>query len=212
MIIQCDFDGTITRNNLSVLLREKFASSEWRQVESDYLERRLTVEESNRRQYTLVREPRETLQEFICQQAEFRPGFLPFIQRCRDAGIRFVIVSSGLDFYIEAALGKIGAPELELRCARTSFGQNGVLVTYFDPEGNVIEEGFKKRYLTWFKSQDEPIIYVGDGLSDFDAASSADYVFAVEQLHRLLSTSSVPHYTFSDFNDIWQQISRIEDD
>jgi 2-hydroxy-3-keto-5-methylthiopentenyl-1-phosphate phosphatase len=38
MIIQCDFDGTIIRNNLSVLIREHFAPDAWRAIEADYLE------------------------------------------------------------------------------------------------------------------------------------------------------------------------------
>ena len=211
MIIQCDFDGTITLNNLSVLLRERFAPSGWQEIESDYLRGRLTVERSNRQQYAHVRESREILQEFACQNAELRPGFLEFVARCRAAGIRFVIVSSGLDFYIEAVLSNIGAPDLELHCAQTSFGDDGIDVTYLDPEGNITEDGFKKTYLTWLRSQERPVIYIGDGLSDLDAASAADYVFAIDRLHRLLSTTSVPHYAFSDFNDIWHQMCHLED-
>jgi len=210
MIVQCDFDGTITMNNLSVLLRENFAPGSWREVEKDYVNRRLGVEESNRRQYATVGESRQTLMEFARKHAQFRPGFLKFIEDCGTAGIRFVIVSSGLDFYIEAALGKVGAPDLEIYCAQTSFDRGGVRVTYLDPEGNSIEEGFKKRYQTWLKKQDGPLVYIGDGLSDFEAARAADCVFATDHLARLLGATSVPHHTFADFADIWQQILRLK--
>ena len=209
MIIQCDFDGTVTMNNLSVLLRERFASSGWQDIESDYLGGRLTVEESNRQQYALVRESRRTLKEFARQNVVFRPGFLQFVEHCRAAGMGFAIVSSGLDFYIEAALKSIGAPELELHCARTSFGEDGILVTYLDPQGNVIDDGFKKRYLTWFKGRNEPVVYIGDGLSDFEAASAADHVFALDHLHRLLGSAGMPHYTFADFSHIWHEMRQL---
>ena len=43
MIIQCDFDGTIIKNNLSVLIREYFAPEAWQAIEVDYLEGRITV-------------------------------------------------------------------------------------------------------------------------------------------------------------------------
>ena len=210
MIIQCDFDGTITTNNLSVLIREKFAPSEWRNIESDYVKGRLTVEQSNRVQYTLVRETRETLVEFVIDNFKLRPGFLEFVNNCRDKGIRFAIVSSGLDFYIEAVLGSIGITDLEVHCAGTAFTKDGVIVTYLDAEGHVIDSGFKKKYLAWLMGQGRPVVYLGDGLSDFDAASAADYVFACDHLRRLLSASSVPHYEFSDFSDVWQQISHLE--
>jgi len=210
MIIQCDFDGTITRNNLSVLLRENFAHSGWRKIDSDYLCGRLTVEQSNRQQYALIKEPKEKLQQFVRQHIEVRPAFRQFVKQCLASGIRFTIVSSGLDFYIEIVLKDIGIPEVELYCAQTYFGQDGITVTYQDPEGNIIEKGFKKNYLTWLRKQNKPIIYIGDGLSDFEAASAADYVFATDQLHRLLTASSTSHYIFSDFSDIWHQICQFE--
>ena len=65
MIIQCDFDGTIIKNNLSVLLRETFAQGDWQSIESDYLLGQLTVEQSNRLQFTFIKEPKEKLQEFV---------------------------------------------------------------------------------------------------------------------------------------------------
>jgi len=61
MLIQCDFDGTIIRNNMSVLLRENFARGDWRQIEAAYMQRSLTVEESNRQQYRLIRQSRKKL-------------------------------------------------------------------------------------------------------------------------------------------------------
>ena len=208
MIIQCDFDGTITTNNISVLLREKFASGEWRRIESDYLCGRLTVEESNKRQYALIKEPRQNLVTFARDNAEVRAGFLEFVDYCLATGIRFVIVSSGLDFYIEAVLNKISAPDLELHCARTNFSQNGITVSYTSPDGSMVTQGFKKKYLDWLKCQDNYITYIGDGLSDLEAARAADCVFAINHLHRLLSTNSISHYTFSSFHDILRQIRR----
>jgi len=197
-------------NNLSVLLRENFARSGWQEIETDYLCGRLTVEQSNRQQYALIKEHKEKLQQFLRQHIEVRPGFQQFVKQCPADGIRFAIVSSGLDFYIDTVLKHINAPDIELYCAQTSFKQDGVVVHYHDPEGNTIEEGFKKSYLTWLRSQSKPIIYIGDGLSDFDAACSADYVFAIDHLHRLLTANAIPHYTFSDFNDIWHQIYSFE--
>lgn len=208
MIIQCDFDGTITTNNISLLLREKFAIGNWRKIESDYLYGRLTVEESNKRQYALIKESREKLEALACKHAEVRAGFLELVGYCREAGIRFVIVSSGLDFYIEAVLHRIGAPDLELHCARTSFTKHGITVSYVGPDGGTVREGFKKKYLVWLRKRGGRVAYIGDGLSDLEAAGAADTVFATDHLHTLLSTTSVGHHTFSDFHDILRQICR----
>ncbi len=206
MIIQCDFDGTIIRNNLSVLLRERYAGGDWQRIDSDYLHGHLTVEQSNQLQFALIKEPKERLQAFVRQHIELRPGFVEFVGYCRESAIPFVIVSSGLDFYIEPVLAEIGMPDLELHCGRTSFSRDGIDVSYYAPEGNIINQGFKKRYLTWLKKRGTNIIYLGDGLSDLEAARQADYVFATGHLLDLLDTQSIACSAFSDFYDLQRQI------
>ena len=206
MIIQCDFDGTITRNNLSVLLRENFAHGDWQKIDSDYLHGHLTVEQSNKLQFVLIKEPEEKLQEFVRQHIEVKPGFLEFVDYCQESAIPFVIVSSGLDFYIETVLAEIGMPDLELHCGQTSFGNDGIIVSYHDPEGNIINEGFKKRYLTSLKKRGKNIIYIGDGLSDLEAARDANHVFATRHLLELLTVESVLYSAFSDFYDLLHQV------
>lgn len=83
MIIQCDFDGTIISNNLSVLIREHFAPEAWQNIEADYIQGRITVEESNRRQFALIKEPIEELQEFVRSHIDARQGFLEFTTDCK---------------------------------------------------------------------------------------------------------------------------------
>jgi len=206
MIIQCDFDGTIISNNLSVLLREKYACGDWQKIDSDYLHGHLTVEQSNKLQFALIKEPKERLQEFVRQHIELRPGFVEFVRYCQESAIPFAIVSSGLDFYIETVLAQIGMPDLELYCGQTSFSNDGIAVSYLDPEGNIIKERFKKKYLTWLKKRNKNIIYIGDGLSDLEAARHADYVFARDHLLELLSTEPVVCNGFSDFYDLLHQV------
>ncbi len=206
MIIQCDFDGTIIRNNLSVLLREKYACGDWQKIDSDYLHGRITVEQSNKLQFALIKEPKERLQAFVRQHIELRPGFVEFVRYCQESAIPFAIVSSGLDFYIEPVLVEIGMPDLELHCGRTSFSRGGIDVAYYDPVGNIVSEGFKKKYLTWLKKRGTNIIYLGNGLSDFEAAREADHVFATGHLLDLLNTHSIERSAFSDFYDLQRQI------
>ena len=67
MIIQCDFDGTVTTNNVSLLLRERFAVGDWQKIESDDLRGQLAVEVSNIRQYALIKESREKLQDVMSE-------------------------------------------------------------------------------------------------------------------------------------------------
>ncbi|MFC1986630.1 MtnX-like HAD-IB family phosphatase [Chloroflexota bacterium] len=206
MIIQCDFDGTIIRNNLGVLLREHFAHGDWQKIESEYFHGHLTVEQSNKLQYALVKEPKEKLQEFIRQHIDVRRGFGEFVRYCQNNAIRFVIVSSGLDFYIETVLTQIGMSGLELYCGQTCFGKDGIAVSYTDPDGSAINRSFKSKYLTSFKKQGKKIAYIGDGLSDLEAAGQADHVFATGHLLTLLKAKSIPCSCFTDFHDLLHQV------
>jgi len=206
MIVQCDFDGTIIKNNLSVLIRENYACSDWQKIDSNYLNGHITVEQSNKLQFALIKEPKERLQEFVRQHIELRPGFVEFVRYCQESAIPFAIVSSGLDFYIEPVLVEIGMPDLELHCGRTSFSHEGIDVSYYDPEGNIINQGFKEKYLIWLKKRSTNIIYIGDGLSDLEAARQADHVFARGHLLDLLDTQSVACSAFSDFYDLRRQV------
>ena len=209
MLIQCDFDGTVTHNNTSVLLRERFARGNWREIEADYLEGRITVEQSNMLQFRLIRESQARLREFVRRHIDVRPGFSEFVTYCKQAGIEFVIVSSGMDFYIEAVLAEIGMADLELYCAQTSFTTDGIAVCYKDPYGNMIRSGFKLSCLTWLRQRDSNIVYLGDGYSDIEAARQADHVFAVSTLRRLLEAESIMSFAFTDFHDVMRQVRLI---
>ncbi|MFC2122376.1 MtnX-like HAD-IB family phosphatase [Bacteroidota bacterium] len=210
MIVQCDFDGTISTDNISILLREEFATGDWRQIDSDYMQGKLTVEDSNQRQFAMIKEPRDKLVSFAREKAQVKAGFLEFVDYCRNSGIEFVIVSSGLDFYIEAVLEQIGVPNLELYCARTSFGRDGIDIEYIDLNGNRVEKGFKLQCFNQLKLRGEYVIYLGDGFSDLEAASAADYVFATGSLTALLDKKSVSYHSFTDFHDVLRQMPRLD--
>ena len=210
MIIQCDFDGTIIRNNLSVLIREHFAPDAWRAIETDYLEGRITVEESNRRQFALIKEPVEELQEFVRSHIDVRQGFLEFTADCEAKGHQLIIVSSGLDFYIEVVLSELGLSDIDMYSAKTEFNEKGIMVSYHDPKGNIIEHGFKNSYMNWLKRCDKNIVYIGDGLSDLQAARSANYVFATGHLALLLKEEHVSWSSFNNFINIINKLTLLE--
>jgi 2-hydroxy-3-keto-5-methylthiopentenyl-1-phosphate phosphatase len=208
MIIQIDFDGTIITNNISRLIREKFATGDWERIEQIYLQGHLTVEQSNRLQFTFVKERKERLQDFAVDHINLRAGFVEFTHYCQIMGIPLVIVSSGLDFYIEAILTSIGIVDLEYHCGQALLSKDGIEVSYKDPDGNITDEGFKQKFLMSLKEQNNKVTYIGDGLSDLEPACAADHVFATGHLHTLLSINSIKHYPFSSFCEILDRIKR----
>ena len=202
--VQCDFDDTITVSNVSQALREAFASDSWRQIEAQYIAGHLSVEESNRRQFALINTDIGKIQEFVSRTIEVRPGFPQFVDYCRGAGIGFVIVSSGLDLYIEPGLHKLGLLDLERYSGQARVTPRGIEVDYTDPWGVNREEGFKLACLRYLRQRGRPIIYIGDGLSDMTPAMDADHVIARDGLEKHFRSMSLPHFTFDTFHDVRQ--------
>ncbi len=54
-LIQCDFDGTITKEDVSFLLLDAFASSDWRRLLTEYKEDKISVGCFNTRAFTMIK-------------------------------------------------------------------------------------------------------------------------------------------------------------
>ena len=61
MIIQCDFDGTITEEDVSFALLDAFAQGNWREWFEKYREHKIPVGEFNTRAFAMVRATRAEL-------------------------------------------------------------------------------------------------------------------------------------------------------
>ena len=209
LLVQCDFDDTVVDGNVSEAIREVFAPDEWRSMEREFLEGKLSVEEDNIRQYPLVRATRKEIEDFVLGNVVMRFGFEQFVEYCKAVEIKLVIVSSGLDMYIEPTLDLLGFDHIEVHAAKAEVTQNGVAVSYTDPAGRPLTRGFKESYLRHFKEQGHTVIYVGDGQSDIAAATEADFVIARAELETHLREAGLPHQSFESFEDIAKHVDKI---
>ena len=188
--------------NVSAALREAFATEEWHQLEEKYLKGGVSVEESNRQQYALIRTHIGELQEIVLQTTEVRAGFKEFVEYCRGNDIGFAIVSSGLDLYIEPVLKELGLLDVERHSGQAHVTPEGILVDYIDPSGVNVAAGFKLSWLRELKKRGRPIVYLGDGLSDIEAAREADYVMARGSLLEHFRANALPYFSFETFYDV----------
>ena len=111
-----------------------------------------------------------------------RAGFHELVKYCRRRGFRLVIVSNGLDFYIEAILKDLGLENIEVHAAQAAFNPGGVEVHYVGPDGQRLDDGVKEAYTKSFLKLGYTVIYVGNGDSDVAPAKYAHHVFATGEL------------------------------
>jgi len=201
-LVQCDFDGTITEKDVSFQLLDAFANGDWRQLLTEYREDKISVGYFNMKAFTMIRADRQTLLEFAKNEVRIRAGFRQLLAYCHKRGFRFVIVSNGLDFYIEAILRDIGVDNIEVLAAQTHFGPKGIEVKYIGPEGNQIQDGFKEAYIRLFLSRGYRIVYVGNGISDASSAKQAHHIFATGELLAYCKQTNLNCTPFVDLNDV----------
>src|SRR3990172_4683580 len=124
-LLQCDFDGTITEGDVSFQILDAFAKNDWRKILKEYQQNRISVGAFNSMAFAHVKADQQTLVDFVRREAKLRSGFGDLVTYCRQKDFTFVVISNGLDFYIETVLKEAGIENVKVIAART----------YFHPEG-----------------------------------------------------------------------------
>ena len=201
-LVQCDFDGTVTEEDTSFFLLDAFAQGDWRRLLREYKEHRISVGEFNTKAFSMINADKPTLVKALDSKIKVRAGFHELVNYCRRKGYRLVIVSNGLDFYIEATLKNLGLNNLEVHAAQASFHPEGMEVQYVGPDGKRLEDGFKEAYIQSFLNLGYRVIYVGNGDSDFAPAKYAHLVFATGELLAYCRENNLNYKPFENFNDV----------
>jgi 2-hydroxy-3-keto-5-methylthiopentenyl-1-phosphate phosphatase len=202
MIIQSDFDGTITEEDVSFVLLDTFAQGDWRQLLQQYRENKISVGDFNTRAFAMVKASSEDLLRVVRDNVKLREGLHNLVDYCQERGFRFLIVSNGLDFYIKSILEDVGLGNIEVHAAQTKFNPDGLEVQYIGPDGTLLNRGFKEAYTKLFLKQGYQVICLGNGPSDIFPASLAKHVFARDGLLTACKEKKLECTPFDDLNDV----------
>ena len=78
ILIQTDFDNTITEGNVSELIHDEFGPDDWPGIYKKYKRDLITVEESNIYSFKHLNTKKTDLDNFVDKNVKFREGFLEF--------------------------------------------------------------------------------------------------------------------------------------
>lgn len=205
-LVQCDFDGTITEEDVSFVLLDTFAQG-WRRLAQQYQENKLSVGELNTRAFAMVKADRHVLLEALKGKVKVRPGFHDLVNYCSERGFGFVIVSNGLDFYIKSVLETVGLASIEMYSGQASFEPMGIRVRYVGPDGKVLQDGFKEAYIKSFLKLGYRVVYIGNGKSDAAPAKYAQRVFATGDLLAHSRENNLECKPFDTFVEVVKDLS-----
>jgi 2-hydroxy-3-keto-5-methylthiopentenyl-1-phosphate phosphatase len=209
--LQLDFDGTVTEEDVSFLLLDTYVGGIWREHLKEYTTGKIPVGTFNKKVFGMVRAGKKAMTDLVLSsdRVKIRPGFPELLDYCRRKGVKTVIVSNGLIFYIEAILEKLGLNGIDAYAARNRFSPGGLEVAYVGPDGTEMEIGFKEAYTDLLEKEGYDVFYVGNGASDIFSARRARHVFAVDELLKCCREENVPCTPFTDFFDVIRGLEAI---
>ena len=205
ILIQCDFDGTVTEEDVSFMLMDAFADGDWRAINQQYNDGKITVGEFNERAFALIKAGKKEMLDFLKGKVVIRRGLKTFVDLCKTKGIRLVIVSNGWDFYVKQILEENGLENVEYHSAETFFHEGKLQVRYVGPDGSVTDTEFKDKYVTKYINEGYHVVYIGNGSSDLSPAKGAHQIFATESLleHcRRTGLTCIPFTSFLEINKV----------
>jgi 2-hydroxy-3-keto-5-methylthiopentenyl-1-phosphate phosphatase len=210
MQLFCDFDGTISSEDVTDLVLERFALPEWREIEDQWTAGRITAAQCMQRQVRLIRAGNTELEAFL-DTIEIDSAFAGFREFCRKNRIGLTIVSDGVDYFIKRVLARHGLSDLEVIANRWVSGsaigrRSPDLVFPFMSATCAAGSGVCKcASVRPFGDH----IYVGDGRSDFCVSHEATLVFAKAKLAEYCGVKRIPFIPYTSFADIQASVATM---
>jgi 2-hydroxy-3-keto-5-methylthiopentenyl-1-phosphate phosphatase len=206
--ILCDFDGTITKKDTGVVALENYSTGDWLYYEKLIEEGKISLEECIKAQFGLLEGKKEIILETVEKKVSFRNGFEDFMEFCFRNSIPLVILSAGLDFIIHHYMKKVD-PEskIPIYSPQAHFNNGNVSIT-FPEKISENSKNFKTDIAMKYKRESDKIIYIGDGLSDYEAVRVVDFSYVVEgtKLAEQCINENIPHKKFSTFYEIIEDL------
>jgi 2-hydroxy-3-keto-5-methylthiopentenyl-1-phosphate phosphatase len=172
-----------------------------------YRQGKITVGDFNTRACAMVKADRQSMLNLMKGKVEIRQGFADLLSLCENHDFKFIIVSNGLDFYIQDILMDLDIKGIEVIAARTQFDTEGLKVQYIGPDGEALLDNFKLAYTRLFLDKGYDVVYIGNGISDFTPASYCSRVFATGEL---LDTCRRENLECTSFDELSEVVRELE--
>lgn len=211
-IVFTDFDGTISRKDVGDAMFEYFGDiSACNDSFASFLRGEITAQQCWREGCGSMRPlSRNEFLEFALGHT-VDPAFSSFVDYCASRTIPVHIVSDGFDAYIDPILEREGLQHLSRFTNHLDIRDDGSVSPAFphtDAECNRCAN-CKRNHLLTLSSDNNVIVYVGDGISDRCPVQYADIVFAKDSLVSFCETHNITFHRFGSFDDVLSKFRTI---
>ncbi|HUV36132.1 MAG TPA: HAD-IB family phosphatase [Patescibacteria group bacterium] len=209
--IICDFDGTVSSRDVGHKFFSTYVPDGERRRE--LLDRwkigLISSRECLEREIDLVKADRRDLDTFI-EEESLDPYFKDFVDFCNRRKYEFLILSDGLDYYIDRLLMKFGLGFLDFRANHLVIN-NGSFAGIEFPYYNLLEctmcGNCKRYHVEQLMGRGYFSVYVGNGYSDRCPSGYADLVLAKGELLTHCRQENIPCIPFDNFRDVEREVT-----
>ncbi|CAN5311605.1 MtnX-like HAD-IB family phosphatase [soil metagenome] len=210
MRIFCDFDGTISRSDTTDFVLSALADPAWREVETLWTEGAITAAECMRRQIAMIGGSDQDL-DAVLDQVQIDPAFFDFVSWAQDNQFSVTVLSDGVDYFIARLLARERLSHLPVIANRLA-GEPGSRKLY-QPRmrhgcagGSGVCKCEAARPLAF---RNDPIVFVGDGRSDFCVSGRVDVLFAKDRLAEYSAARGRAFIPFETFADVTSALTAL---
>ena len=197
-----DYDGTISKVDVSELLLTRFFVADWHTDDVEYAEGRIGSRTFFRRQMPNFQGRLEDVVAYAEAQPH-DPAFAGFVRLADELHVPVEVVSDGLGFFIAPALERLGVPDVSVVTSRTTFRDGRVEMTF--PNGNpdcLVCGTCKRQRVFAHQAAGRAVVFVGDGESDRYAAAYSDLIFAKDELIDVCRSQGWEFKPWNDFDEV----------
>ncbi len=203
-LIFSDFDGTIAEVDVGYRMLSAFSTTGNADLEELWNTRKIGARECLQLEVERIQSTREQMLAYV-DQFDLDGEFARFGAFVETKGRPVIVLSDGLNFYIEHLLGKHGLQCLELHTNRAVFTGNSLAVEFPYNDGCGVCGSCKAERIRTIKARENfkgKVVFVGDGYSDICAIAETDILFAKGDLREYCLAEGISHTAFESFDDI----------
>ena len=211
VVVLVDFDGTAAAQNVAETLLERFGSEEvfdggaWKSHREAFRKGDMTLREYQELAFNGLDATLEEMSEGLKGLCWPREGFQEFVSYCNTNEIHVVIVTNGLQFYVESVLEHAGLEHVPACAVGVEGAPRQLQYSYPYETPTCWEWGNCKCHVlenSRSGGADVRTVMIGDGYSDYCAARLADAAFARAAMRDHCDANGVPYTPFEDFHDV----------
>lgn len=203
-IIVSDFDGTITQQDTLSTFLKRYADADWLQLEEMWEKGDIGSAECLVRQFDMVPDISPEMIDEYLDTLQIDPFFKEFNEKRLKNGIDFLILSDGIDYFINRILQKNDIHNVKIVSNHGEFIGDKFTITFPNQNADCKKASgtCKCDIIKNLRADYVNIFYIGDGTSDICVANKADYLFAKSTLLNYCKKTNIECIEYETYKEV----------